>query len=42
MEAAIEYGLNEGQKIAPELGYIPLPLNVRQKVTFEFIDMVPS
>lgn len=32
VEAAIEYGLNEGQQIAPELGYIPLPPNVRQKV----------
>lgn len=32
IEAAIEYGLNEGQNVAPELGYIPLPLNVRQKV----------
>ncbi len=32
METAIEYGLNEGQQTAPELGYIPLPPNVRQKV----------
>ncbi len=32
LSAAIEYGLNEGQKVAPELGYVPLPLNVRQKV----------
>jgi phosphate transport system substrate-binding protein len=32
LEAMIEYGLTEGQKIAPELGYIALPPNVRQKV----------
>lgn len=32
LEAVIEYGLNEGQRLAPELGYVPLPLNVRQKV----------
>ncbi|MBO0348063.1 phosphate ABC transporter substrate-binding protein PstS [Phormidium pseudopriestleyi FRX01] len=32
LSAVIEYGLNEGQQLAPELGYVPLPLNVRQKV----------
>ena len=32
LEATIEYGLNEGQAISTELGYIPLPDNVRQKV----------
>ncbi|NEQ35592.1 MAG: phosphate ABC transporter substrate-binding protein PstS [Okeania sp. SIO3I5] len=32
MEKMIEYGLNEGQKVSAELGYIPLPDNVRQKV----------
>lgn len=32
LEAAIEYGLNEGQKLAPELGYVALPMNVREKV----------
>ncbi|MCT7958557.1 phosphate ABC transporter substrate-binding protein PstS [Laspinema sp. D3] len=32
LEAVIEYALNEGQLLAPELGYIPLPANVRQKV----------
>ncbi|MER3491385.1 MAG: phosphate ABC transporter substrate-binding protein PstS [Mastigocladus sp. ERB_26_2] len=32
MEVMIEYGLTEGQKIAPELGYVPLPANVVQKV----------
>jgi phosphate transport system substrate-binding protein len=28
----IKYGLNEGQKDAPKLGYIPLPENVKAKV----------
>ncbi|MBW4686656.1 MAG: phosphate ABC transporter substrate-binding protein PstS [Komarekiella atlantica HA4396-MV6] len=32
MEAAIEYGLTEGQKQAAALGYIPLPQNVITKV----------
>ncbi|GAA6621170.1 phosphate ABC transporter substrate-binding protein PstS [Scytonema sp. NUACC26] len=33
VEAMIEYGLTEGQKLAPELGYVPLPQPVVQKVT---------
>ncbi|NDJ20417.1 phosphate ABC transporter substrate-binding protein PstS [Nostoc sp. B(2019)] len=32
MEAAVEYGLTEGQKQAAALGYIPLPQNVITKV----------
>ncbi len=32
VEAMIEYGLTEGQKKAAELGYVPLPANVVQKV----------
>lgn len=32
VEAMIEYGLTEGQKVATQLGYIPLPANVVQKV----------
>jgi phosphate transport system substrate-binding protein len=32
MEIWIEYGLNEGQAIAPQLGYIKLPDNVRERV----------
>lgn len=32
MEVMIEYGLNEGQEIAPRLGYVPLPQNVRERV----------
>lgn len=33
VEAMIEYGLTEGQKIATQLGYVPLPQSVVQKVT---------
>jgi phosphate transport system substrate-binding protein len=32
MEVMIEFGLNEGQEIAPQLGYIALPQNVRERV----------
>ena len=32
LSAVIEFGLNEGQLLATELGYVPLPLNVRQQV----------
>ncbi|MDF0551951.1 phosphate ABC transporter substrate-binding protein PstS [Kamptonema sp. UHCC 0994] len=32
IEAMIEYGLNEGQKVSAELGYVPLPENVKEKV----------
>jgi phosphate transport system substrate-binding protein len=32
MEAMIEYGLNEGQKVSVELGYVPLPQSVKAKV----------
>jgi phosphate transport system substrate-binding protein len=32
IEAMVEYALTEGQKVATELGYIPLPANVVQKV----------
>ena len=32
MEAMIEYGLTEGQKVAAELGYVPLPKTVAEKV----------
>jgi phosphate transport system substrate-binding protein len=32
IEAMVEYGLNEGQKVSGELGYVPLPQNVREKV----------
>ncbi|GAB1540819.1 phosphate ABC transporter substrate-binding protein PstS [Scytonema sp. NUACC21] len=32
VEAMVEYALTEGQKLAPELGYVPLPQTVVQKV----------
>ncbi|MTJ52708.1 phosphate ABC transporter substrate-binding protein PstS [Anabaena sp. UHCC 0253] len=32
MEATIEYALTDGQKLATELGYVPLPANVVTKV----------
>ncbi|MGL5193496.1 MAG: phosphate ABC transporter substrate-binding protein PstS [Chroococcales cyanobacterium] len=32
LSAVIEYGLNDGQLLAPELGYVQLPLNVRREV----------
>ncbi|MEM1369827.1 MAG: phosphate ABC transporter substrate-binding protein PstS [Cyanobacteria bacterium P01_H01_bin.15] len=32
VEAAIEFGLNEGQALADPLGYVPLPDSVREKV----------
>lgn len=32
VEKMIEFGLNEGQQVSGDLGYIPLPDNVRQKV----------
>ncbi|MFM7408053.1 MAG: phosphate ABC transporter substrate-binding protein PstS [Cuspidothrix sp.] len=32
VEATLEYALTEGQKIATELGYVPLPANVIAKV----------
>ena len=32
MEVWIEYGLNQGQEVAPQLGYIKMPDNVRERV----------
>lgn len=32
MEVMVEYGLNEGQQISPELGYVALPPSVRERV----------
>lgn len=31
-EVMVEYGLNQGQEVSSELGYIPLPKNVRERV----------
>jgi phosphate transport system substrate-binding protein len=32
VEVMVEYGLNEGQDIAPQLGYVALPPSVRERV----------
>ncbi|MBD1883514.1 phosphate ABC transporter substrate-binding protein PstS [Microcoleus vaginatus] len=32
IEAMVEYGLTDGQKVSSELGYVPLPQNVKEKV----------
>ncbi|MEM7554040.1 MAG: phosphate ABC transporter substrate-binding protein PstS [Cyanobacteria bacterium P01_A01_bin.84] len=32
MEVMIQYGLNEGQEVSKELGYVPLPDSVKEKV----------
>jgi phosphate transport system substrate-binding protein len=32
IEAMVEYGLTEGQKVSSELGYVPLPQSVKEKV----------
>lgn len=42
VEAMIEYGLNEGQMISSELGYIPLPDNVREKVAMAADSISPD
>ena len=31
IEAMVEYGLTEGQKVSSELGYVPLPQSVKRK-----------
>lgn len=42
MEAMIQFGLNEGQKMAPELGYIELPSNVKKKVAAAADQITPD
>lgn len=42
IEAMIEYGLNQGQQQAAALGYVPLPLTVRQKVADVADDISPD
>ena len=41
VEAMVEYGLTEGQKVASELGYVPLPENVVEKVAAAADDNQP-
>jgi phosphate transport system substrate-binding protein len=42
MEAMIQYGLTEGQKTAASLGYIELPLNVRERVAAAADEITPD
>ncbi|MEA5595312.1 phosphate ABC transporter substrate-binding protein PstS [Rivularia sp. UHCC 0363] len=42
MEAMIEYGLTEGQKVSTELGYVPLPQNVVEKVAAAADEITPD
>jgi phosphate transport system substrate-binding protein len=42
MEAMIEYALTEGQKVAPELGYIPLPPKVTERVAIAADQISPD
>ncbi len=42
MEGMIQYGLTEGQKYAEELGYVPLPQNVRERVAAAADDIYPE
>lgn len=42
MEAMIQFGLNEGQKMAPSLGYIELPSNVKKKVAAAADQITPD
>jgi phosphate transport system substrate-binding protein len=42
LEAMIQFGLNEGQKQAVELGYIELPDNVREKVAAAADEISPD
>ncbi|MEB3826614.1 phosphate ABC transporter substrate-binding protein PstS [Phormidium sp. CCY1219] len=42
VEAAIEYGLTKGQEAASQLGYIPLPPSVREKVAAKADQISPE
>lgn len=42
VEVMVEYGLNEGQEIAPQLGYIALPKSVRDRVATAADDISPD
>jgi phosphate transport system substrate-binding protein len=42
VEAAIEYGLTQGQEAASQLGYIPLPPSVREKVAAKADQISPE
>lgn len=42
VEAMIEYALTDGQKLATELGYVPLPQNVITKVAAAADQITPD
>jgi len=42
VEAMIEYGLTEGQKVSKQLGYVPLPENVVKKVAAAADSIAPD
>ncbi len=42
VEAIVEYGLTAGQEIAPQLGYVKLPQNVREKVAQQADQLTPD
>ncbi|MGK7944516.1 MAG: phosphate ABC transporter substrate-binding protein PstS [Microcystaceae cyanobacterium] len=41
-EAMIQYGLNQGQQVSAQLGYVPLPQNVREKVAAAADQITPD
>ncbi|MGK7931791.1 MAG: phosphate ABC transporter substrate-binding protein PstS [Microcystaceae cyanobacterium] len=41
-EAMIQYGLNQGQQVSGQLGYVPLPQNVREKVAAAADEITPD
>ncbi|WP_413165927.1 phosphate ABC transporter substrate-binding protein PstS [Capilliphycus salinus ALCB114379] len=42
IEAMVEYGLTQGQEISPQLGYIQLPPNVRERVAQQADQLTPD
>lgn len=42
MEAMVQFALNEGEKQSPNLGYIPLPMNVRERVAAVTNEITPD
>ena len=42
VEVMVEYGLNEGQEVSPDLGYVALPPSVRERVAAAADDISPD
>jgi len=42
VEAMIQYGLTEGQKVSAQLGYVPLPAAVVKKVAAKADQISPD